>query len=252
MQKADVSLKKAASELNINYSTAKTIVQTYRREKRISKRPKHIAETKKTLRREKLLAKMLTQNRVRKLTNLILKTTLGHSKKKRNKGRMGISEVRTLPVTAQPSENPISKGFPRVESAGQMVLFEPETPGPKCGQVSRGVMINREAGVTKKDIFYVHYNPNSEEEFKESINNPIVKKHISESKKNLLSTINEQKVDTSFRDTLKACGSAFTFINKRSHDDNSFAFNFHFYSTMIMNNAYQRYSNEMNVEINKR
>jgi len=248
-------LKKAASELNINYSTAKTIVQTYRRENRITKRPKYMAETKKTLRRERLLAKMLVQKRVRKLTTLILKTALNQSKKKKkNKERTGISEVRTLPVTAQTNENPISKGFPRVESAGQIVFFESETLGPKCGQMSRGVMVNREAGITKKKIFYVHYKNNSEEEFKESINDPILQKHEPEGKRDLVPSINQQKVDTSFRNTLQTCGSAFTFINKKSHDvtDNHLTFNFHLYATMIMDSAYQRYSNEMSIGIKKR
>lgn len=225
-------------------------MQTFRRERRILKRPKHTAETKKTLRREKFLAKMLVQRRVHKIVTSILKFALGRSKKKRYKDRAGISEGKTLPVTAQPTENPISKSFPRIESAGQMLLFEPETPGPKCGQMSRGITVNMEAGIAKKNIFYIHYNTNSEEEFKQTINynNPILLKTRFDIQKELIQPSNQQNevikpnIEPSLNELLKSCGSAFRFINKKNCDDSHFSFNFHKYGTMIMENAHRRYS----------
>jgi len=57
--------KEAAEELKINYSTAKTIVQTFRREKRVAKKPKHCTETKKAIKHERLLRKLLKSDQVR-------------------------------------------------------------------------------------------------------------------------------------------------------------------------------------------
>jgi len=77
-------------------------------------------------------------------------------RRKSNKSCLqGNSEAQTLAGTGQAVENTVFKAFPRVESAGQMQLFEVEKKGPKPGQVSRAISINIQQ-YPKKNIFYVH------------------------------------------------------------------------------------------------
>jgi len=77
-------------------------------------------------------------------------------RRKKNKSCLqGNSEAQTLAATGQAVENTMFKVFPRVESAGQMQLFEVEKKGPKPGQVSRAISINIQQ-YPKKSIFYVH------------------------------------------------------------------------------------------------
>lgn len=152
-----MTLKDAAEKLDINYSTAKTIVQTYRKENRISKKPKHSIITKKSLKREQFLSRVLTQTKLAKIMSRIVAAELNLKKRKlcRTKSLQGISEARTLAATGQAQDIPVGKSFPRVESAGQMQLLEAEKEGPKPGQVTRAISANMPLSL-KKDVFYVH------------------------------------------------------------------------------------------------
>eukprot|EP00826_Nyctotherus_ovalis_P063462 TRINITY_DN9309_c0_g1_i3.p1 TRINITY_DN9309_c0_g1~~TRINITY_DN9309_c0_g1_i3.p1 ORF type:complete len:200 (+),score=29.20 TRINITY_DN9309_c0_g1_i3:696-1295(+) len=198
------------------------------------------------LRRERLLARMLVQKRVRKVMTSILRTELKCPCKKvvgkKAKVKSGVFEMKTLAATAGAEENGGVRKFPRVESAGQMVLFESESSGPKCGQVSRGVMTDAGTGAIKKNIFYVHHNLNSEEEFKETINynSPMLFK--CKPKFNKPPDKTKGSASKLLKDILIACGSAFTFIGRKEDcaEDNHFFFNFHTYGSMIMTNAHQR------------
>lgn len=155
MQQKDTTLKEAAEKLDINYSTAKTIVQTYRKENRISKKPKHIKETKKSIRREEFLIRVLTQAKLAKLLPRIMQTEFKPPKKKKSlKPSQPNSEARTLAATGQPQDNPSFKGFHRIESAGQIQIMESEVEGPKPGQVSRAVTADVPQSA-KKDVFHV-------------------------------------------------------------------------------------------------
>lgn len=222
-------------------------MQTYRRERRIGKRPKHTGETKKVMRREKLLAKMLSQQRVRKLVANILRRALGRGRKKKvparnssvGKGRTrpchGVSEAKTLPLTAQLSENPTSKGFHRIESAGQMILFEAEAPGPKSGQVSRGVATGAE--VVRKDTFYVYCNVDSEEQPKHSaIHIPPPPKRSSPPSNKLPGMAASAQEMLEGRGLVVGGGKS----KERVNEEKRSFFDFREYGAMIMANAYQR------------
>lgn len=189
---------------------------------------------------------MLAHKRIAKVMAGILKTEFKHPRKKaegkKGKVRSGVSEMKTLAATTGAEENGGVRKFPRVESAGQMVLFELESPGPKCGQVSRGVMTDVGTGTIRKDIFYVHHNLNSEEEFKEVINynSPMLFK--CKTKSNKPPGKAKGRDSRPLKEILAACGSAFTFVGREENyaDDSHFSFNFHTYGSMIMTNAYQR------------
>jgi hypothetical protein len=152
-----MTLKEAAEILDVNYSTAKTIVQTYRKENRISKKPKHAVRTKKSLKRELFIARVLTQkNLTRLMTRIIAAESKVSKTRKSIKGSLqGNSEAQTLAATGQTMENIAFKSFPRVESAGQIQLFELEKEGPKPGQVSRAISADIQQHI-KKNIFHVH------------------------------------------------------------------------------------------------
>lgn len=254
-----MTLKQAAENLNINYSTAKTIVQTYRKEKRISKKPKHTIETKKSMKRENFLSKVLTHDKVAKVMSRIISTEFKTGKKrkllktKNTKFSHVISEAQTLPATGQAPENLVSKSFPRIESAGQMQLFEPEKEGPKTGQITRAVFADIPQ-VLKKDIFYIHCKPNTEEELKELIdyNDPLVLKSKPEPQM-LKSVIQEELAhpsesivelrnsSTSENNKMKTV-SAFTVVHKGEEVmEPGLYFDFREYGSMIMENVYERY-----------
>eukprot|EP00826_Nyctotherus_ovalis_P045088 TRINITY_DN493_c0_g2_i3.p1 TRINITY_DN493_c0_g2~~TRINITY_DN493_c0_g2_i3.p1 ORF type:complete len:160 (-),score=15.80 TRINITY_DN493_c0_g2_i3:181-660(-) len=66
-------------------------------------------------------------------------------------------------------ENARVRGFPRVESAGQIVLFPNRAPGPKAGQVTCGVSVNVKRKLPKRKLFYVNSSLAIEERYKEKI-----------------------------------------------------------------------------------
>lgn len=171
MRGKSITLKEAAEKLNINYSTAKTIVQTFKKENRISKKPKHAILTKKSLKREQFLNRVLTQAKLAKIITRITSAELKKRKsfkEKLSKPSQAISEARTLAATGQASENLILKAFPRIESAGQMEIFEAEKEGPKPGQITRAVSVDMPQN-SKKDIFYVHSEGKADEELNKLI-----------------------------------------------------------------------------------
>jgi len=177
-------LKQVADELAINYSTAKTIVQTFRKERRITKKPKRSLETKKAIKRERYLSKCLTQSKVARIISRIMEDELiaiANDVKctKQSEPQSPIAEVSTAIATSPPSgaESPPTKTFPRITSANQMVLFPNEEEGPRPGQVTRAVATEYSYfPVSKKDIFYVYSEINPEEEYRDRVDyaNPVV------------------------------------------------------------------------------
>ena len=161
-------MKKAAEDLDVNYSTAKTIIQIFRKEKRIARKPKHLIVTKKSLRREKFLKKMTNPYRIKKVMAKVIKAELKKSKKKKssiNKDLFQISEAKTLAVTNQMEEN--VRRFPRIESAGQMVIFADMVFGPKAGQMTKGTLTNIQPIEPKTKLFHINI---SEECYRGKIN----------------------------------------------------------------------------------
>lgn len=230
-------MKDAAIRLNINYSTAKTIVQTFRKEKRISKKPKHTKMTKKSIKREEFLSRVLTQS---KLAKIITRITSTEFKKRRSlKGKFSrpsqpISEARTLAATGQVSENFSLNGFPRIESAGQMQIFEAEKEGPKPGQVTRAVSVDMPQNL-KKDIFFVHSEGKPGDEFKQLIDYD----KFQESDKE------EMKIMETKKETPKIKEFPLTSITTQQRNECTeeprLYFDFTGYKTMIMLSANKRY-----------
>ena len=169
-------MKEAANHLEINYSTAKTIVQTFRKENRVTKNPKRQTTTKRSIEKERFLLQFLSQLKVKKLMASIVKAEL-EVKKELPDIQKAASEARTLGSFSKP--NPLSnshKSLPRVESAGEMLLFELEEEGPYPGQISRGILVNMDMIVHKRPIFFVLADTNLEEEYKQQLDysNPVL------------------------------------------------------------------------------
>lgn len=167
-------MREAADHLGMNYSTAKTIVQTFRREKRVAKKPKRLAATKKSIEKEKLLTHFLSHFKVKALISSIIKTELEPKKNAKDTHRL-LAETPTASVSLQGNALGIRKALSRVESAGEMLLFGLEEDGPCAGQVSRGVSANVELA-HKRPVFFVIADTNVEEEYKQKLDysNPVL------------------------------------------------------------------------------
>lgn len=167
-------MREAADNLDINYSTAKTIVQTFRKEKRVAKRPKRFIITKKSIEKEKSLVQFLNQFKVKNLMSNIIKTELALKKGQ----DMPISETPTLGSISKINtlQSSLHKALSRVESAGDMMLFGLDEDGPCAGQMSRGVTANMDQVVQKRPIFFVVIETDVEEEYKQRLDysNPIL------------------------------------------------------------------------------
>lgn len=162
-----MNLKQAAGELGINYSTAKTIVQTFRQEHRIMKKPKRAIVTKRGLKRERRLIRALTKSKITKLINLIVTSELTPCEN--SEKLKSIKSVREQTTESGLIDNHLpAKHLTRVMSACQMVIFPSEEKGPKKSQITRAVSANDDEFITKKDIFQIR--ENFEEEFKAIVN----------------------------------------------------------------------------------
>ena len=182
LQQSKISLKQAADELDINYSTAKTIVQTFRKEKRVAKKPKRMLETKKGMKKEKFINRFLSQYKVRSLMSDIINAMEGLKKNEREIQK-GLSETATLGASfATPMPN-LHKSLTRIDSASQMPLFALEEEGPYLGQISIGITANIEMEAEKKPIFFVLEEANIEDEYKEKVdyNNMVLLRNKQES-----------------------------------------------------------------------
>ena len=162
MEAKNITLKDAANKLKINYSTAKTIVQTFRKERRILKKPRFAIKTVKAIKHQKLIIKALTKPKIKRIIRSIIKSEILFKTKEKNIGKINLPEGATM-NTAQTIENPISKRFHRIESAGQMILFESEISGPKCGQITRSVS-TIDLPKALRSIFYIKNDPDEEYE----------------------------------------------------------------------------------------
>ncbi len=171
-------MKQAADELGINYSTAKTIVQTFRREKRVAKKPKRGLETKKALKREKYIARVLGHHKLTKILARIMEEEtkdLELKPEKRKASEVNIPEASTAMVTQQPIEPPPNTPFPRITSAFQMVLPAPLEEPPMrqdCGVMTDDLLVPQ---ICKRDVFFVHSEANPEELYRSKVDyaNPV-------------------------------------------------------------------------------
>ncbi len=179
MQQDGKTLKESADLLAINYSTAKTIVQTFRRERRIAKKPKRFVETRKAIQKEKFLERTLVKHHVAALVAQALQDELflaGVDEKKLAEESKEVSAAANTKETGDVEEGSATlgphKGIPRVYSAPQMVLVQAEEEGPKEGQVSRAVGVREDMllPASRKEVFYVYPESSLDEEYKNKIN----------------------------------------------------------------------------------
>lgn len=131
--------------------------------------------TQKSLKRERFFEKMLSKSKVQRVIARVIKAESKCSKRKSTiketksqSNPFPNSEVKTLAATSQAVEN--VKRLPRIESAGQMILFDDKTSGPKIGQVTRGISANIEYKPPKRKLFHINTNLITEELYKEKIN----------------------------------------------------------------------------------
>eukprot|EP00826_Nyctotherus_ovalis_P048765 TRINITY_DN577_c0_g1_i1.p2 TRINITY_DN577_c0_g1~~TRINITY_DN577_c0_g1_i1.p2 ORF type:complete len:228 (+),score=44.91 TRINITY_DN577_c0_g1_i1:151-834(+) len=173
LQQNNVTLREAADRLGMNYSTAKTIVQTFRREKRVAKKPKRLAATKKSIEKERFLTHFLNKFKVKALLSGIIRTELEAQKTSKHTHKL-LAETSTAIASSQGYVPSIRKTLPRVESAGEMLLVGLEEEGPCAGQTSRGVSANMEL-THKRPVFFVIADNNIEEEYKKKLDysNPV-------------------------------------------------------------------------------
>lgn len=165
-----MSLKEAAQVLAINYSTAKTIVQTFRREKRVAKKPKHCIETKKGIKHENLLKKALPKCQVQECVSRILQSELicGADKKIEKAEASNFDDVPKETSTVQSSgdsNNPPKEqnGFHRVVSASQMKIMVSVAAGP-----DDPIELD-EQSKTSKPIFLLYSDYNVEDNYKDKV-----------------------------------------------------------------------------------
>lgn len=166
-----MSLRKAAKELNIKYSTAKTILQIFRREHRIAKKEKPDVISKRTLRHERRLTRLLEASRISKLIKRII---IAETRKKRSKKVKKAKVLHEIPTsTALPKDQgglSTKNELPRVRSANQMMLFPVEENGPGANKVTRAVSTEITNFTQRKSIFKIVIKENLEEKYKQLIN----------------------------------------------------------------------------------
>lgn len=174
MQKGDKTLKQIADELGINYSTAKTIVQTFRKERRVAKLSKKLTETKKSIRHETYLAQFLTRYKVAKFIFFILDEELVSTKKAEAPLQINHRHSQTHDSLHPLQLFSIEKVDPtQYESQGTGNKFLSIEKGPKLGQVTVGTYANlysKDPLTHKKDVFYVYTETDPEAKYKEKIN----------------------------------------------------------------------------------
>ncbi len=175
-------MKDAAAALNINYSTAKTIVQTFRRERRVTRKRKQTLETKKGLKREHHLQATLSHC---KLANIFLRILQNETANDPTTCKAVHAEALNAPGTTIPTASgtpeatpedatPLktgNKAMTRAHSAAEMCLVSEEEKGPKPGDMSRPTQTGGESfpPQSQKPVFVIYTESNPEDQFKDQI-----------------------------------------------------------------------------------
>lgn len=207
--------------LGINYSTAKTIIQTFRREKRIAKKSKHMLETKKAVKKSHFLVRFLTKTKVESLLNSILSKELIAPEHKLIKEDNNVSDAHTASAL-KIVPNTFSKSLTRIDSAEQMILFEEIEEGPGREQVTRAVSVSLyDDQEHKHDLFYIYSDTDPEMKYKDKIdyNDPL-----------LLRAKNLDKHNT----------NSYVDLNAGLNAEPELVFDFHEYKAKILRNPHIR------------
>ena len=135
------NLKQVAKDLNINYNTAKSIIQTFRNENRVCKKSKRLIESKKALRHKKYMERMLNKESLHKLMLKVLQAELGvNGETMQGKNSFIKMELRKpLHTELSPKKDIVEVSF----------------NNPKLGKISCGTWANLIPDISKRDIFYV-------------------------------------------------------------------------------------------------
>ncbi len=154
-----MKLKVAADELGIIYSTAKTIWQTFKKERRIAKRPKRSIGTKKSAKHEEHLYSVLDKSRVPALLEKVLQAEFNPR------------VARKRPLTKKASTFCCAP----CEEINMNQLRAPAIPlseGPTEACISRSqsaATLYKEASSAKKDKFYIYTVDDLDEKYKEVV-----------------------------------------------------------------------------------
>ena len=175
MKEGKQNLREIATVLNLNYSTAKTILQTFRKEKRIAKRPRCFVETKNAIKHERNITSFLTKNKVYDLMNEVLLTEYNPVENNdafHKKSLDGCSD-------SQSSMQTHPESLKKINSSSQFPSSNKEEKGK---YVSIGVTVNMVDTTFRRDIFFVYSDVDPDEFYKGKINyddflNPKIYQH---------------------------------------------------------------------------
>lgn len=134
--------------MSINYSTAKTIIQTFRRDKRISKQPNTLLETKKSIKHENFIGRFLNPHKVGLLLSAIIDT------EKRPKPPIKFMPELDIEISPLLNASSNEENTPRIIEINKF---------PK--KVDCGVTANLGLKEIKKDIFFLDNRKNAEDEY---------------------------------------------------------------------------------------
>jgi len=245
--------------LGINYSTAKTIVQTFRREKRIAKKPKRFLETRKAIKKERYIQKALSSTRLDTILSKILEDEMEFvcDKEKclendEKHGNEGISAFGQTKATQDLIDiNPplsMNKGISRVFSAPQFWIPKEEEEGPLEGQMSRAVGVQEDWLLPndRKEIFYVYPEKDLDEEYKECVdyNNPVLLRSKPKPEENE----EIQQRLPSISTILSACTSISRSVS-HSQFEPGLTFDFSEYKQAITQNSFKRHFSQGVIKI---
>jgi len=163
-------LKEIASKLGINYSSAKTIVQTFRKERRFTKKEKKQINTINSMKKQKILQKALNSEKCLDLFSKIMDDyTFGNLCMKNDPKDKEFPLSNSICASTTNYSNNLSGNrseFSRIASAESMQNLISDTSN-SLNSVSVGVnteldLIEHQAS---KDVFFVH---DSDENFPEN------------------------------------------------------------------------------------
>lgn len=191
----------------MNYSTAKTILQIFRRERRISRVSKKLKSTKKSQRREKLLAFTLTEYKVQRFISFILNEECNFNSqnsvgRKRGHGlseTSSLTEPRRIFATVKVSWEGAGGG----DVGKRAKLAQAWLSSQKTNKAVQTDIKFEDIPVKKKDIFYVYSDRDLEDEYRKRIDydNPVLLKAKAEkqvSKAKDTSVSRTEKTETGF------------------------------------------------------
>ena len=120
--------------------------------------------SKRTLRHEKRLIRLLNTSRTPKL---IKKIIAAETRKRKQVKAKKLERPHEIPTASNLQKDQFTGNeLPRVASANQMVVFPVEEKGPGINQITRSILTETSAFPQKKNIFKIVIKENLEEKYK--------------------------------------------------------------------------------------